>query len=73
MVAPQKLVPKNFVLKKGALVGDFPSLLLEVNNKSGVKCVESGTVLIFMKKELNQFLDEYPSVYIMLKNKFLLY
>ena len=73
MIAPQNKVPKNFVLKPGSLVGDFPSLLLDNSTKSSVKCVDSGSIFIFMKKELKRFLEEYPSVYIMLKDKFLLY
>jgi hypothetical protein len=73
MIAPQNKVPKNFSLKPGSLVGDFPSLLMDTSNKSSVKCVDSGSIFIFMKKELKRFLEEYPSVYIMLKDKFLLY
>lgn len=73
MTAPLNSVPKNFSLKKGSLVGDFPSLLLDYQTKSSVKCVDSGSIFIFMKKDLNMFVEEYPSVYIMLKDKFLLY
>lgn len=73
MMAPQNRVPKNFILRPGSLVGDFPSLLIDQPNRSSVKCVDGGSVFIFMKKELKRFLEEYPSVYIMLKDKFLLY
>ena len=64
-MAPQNKVPKNFALKPGSLVGDFPSLLSDKENKSSVKCVDSGSIFIFMKKELKQFMEEYPSVYIL--------
>ena len=62
MVAPQKCVPKNFVLKKGSLVGDFPSLIHKVPARSALKCVSDGSILMLKAEDLRDLVELFPSI-----------
>lgn len=73
MIAPQKCVPKNFVLKRGSLVGDFPNLLQKINSRSGVKCITNGSILIIEKDKLEKLIHQFPSIRVCLREKFLIY
>ena len=73
MIAPQKSVPKNFVLKKGSLVGDFPSLLQQINSRSAVKCITNGSILVMESDKLQKLVDQFPSILVCLREKFLIY
>lgn len=73
MIAPQKSVPKNFVLKTGSLVGDFPSLLHKIPSRSAVKCIEKGTVMIITGENLRTLVETFPSILIYLHDKFLIF
>jgi hypothetical protein len=73
MVAPQKNVPKNFVLKKGSLVGDFSSLIHKSPSRSAVKCVSKGSILMLEAKDLCSLVDTFPSILVFLHDKFLIF
>lgn len=73
MVAPQKNVPKNFVLKKGSLVGDFPSLIHKVASRSAVKCVSDGSILMLKAEKLRSLIDTFPAILVFLHDKFLIF
>lgn len=73
MVAPQKSVPKNFVLKTGSLVGDFPSLLHKVPSRSALKCITQGTILIISAEGLRTLVEAFPSIFVYLHDKFLVF
>ena len=73
MVAPLKSVPKDFVLKKGSLVGDFPSLIHKVKSRSAVKCISKGSILMLKADKLRSLVDSFPSVLVYLHDKFLIF
>ena len=73
MKAPYHKVPKNFVLKPGTLVGDFPNLLKRDDCLSSVVCVEKGIIFKFSKRDLEEFLKQYPGFYILIREKYVLY
>lgn len=73
MVAPQKYVPKNFVLKKGSLVGDFPNLLQKVPTRSAVKSVSQGSIMILSADKLRELVTDFPSLLVYLRDKFLIF
>ena len=73
MKAPFHKVPKNFVLRPGTLVGDFPCLLQMDDCLSSVVCVEDGVVFKFSKANLKEFLKQYPGFYILIRDKYVLY
>jgi CRP-like cAMP-binding protein len=73
MVAPQKSVPKNFVLKKGSLVGDFPSLLHRIPSRSAVKCISKGKIMVINADNLRTLVESFPSILVYLHDKFLVF
>lgn len=73
MVAPQKNVPKNFVLKKGSLVGDFPSLINKIPARSALKCITKGTIMIINSENLITLVESFPSILVYLHDKFLVF
>jgi len=73
MKAPAHMVPKNFSLKAGTLVGDFPWLLQKEECLSSVTCLEEGVIYKITKKHLDEFLKQYPGFYIVIKNKYVIY
>lgn len=73
MKAPSHKVPKNFALRTGTLVGDFPVLIQNEDCLSTVTCIEEGVILKVSKNHLEEFLKQYPGFYIVIKDRYVIY
>lgn len=73
MKAPSHKVPKNFALRTGTLVGDFPNLLTNEDCLSSVTCIEEGSIYKISKNHMEEFLKQYPGFYIIIKDKYVIY
>ena len=73
MKAPANRVPKNFTLRPGTLVGDFPCLLNGEDCLSTVNCIEEGVIYKISRKHLTEFLKQFPGFYIIIKDRYVIY
>lgn len=72
MKAPTHMVPKDFVLKPGTLIGDFPSLIKDVVSASSVMVLQTGTLFKISKENFKLFIKMYPGFSILCKDNFLI-
>lgn len=72
MKAPKHKVPQNFMLKPGAMIGDFGALLNDTPASSEVICTTTGVLFKISKDNINFFLKTYPGFYVLCKDNYII-